>query len=105
MLKFRSPCRSDLKETDTDEKVILPGVEELKSEKQHQDMLESVEKGVELKHVETIWRLVDVFKCAYRFCYNYIGICCKQVLSFHKEKEWKIKKYDYIAKNSISKVQ
>ena len=43
-----------MKETDTDEKVILPGVEELKSEKQHQDMLESVEKGVELKHVETM---------------------------------------------------
>jgi len=46
--------RGDLRETDTDEKGVLPGVDDIKSEKQHVEMLEGLEKGVELRHVETV---------------------------------------------------
>lgn len=46
--------RSELRETDIDEKVILPGADDIKTEKQHVEMLEGLEKGVELRHVETV---------------------------------------------------
>jgi len=46
--------RSELRETDIDEKVVLPGADDIKSEKQHVEMLEGLEKGVELRHVETV---------------------------------------------------
>jgi len=46
--------RSELRETDIDEKVVLPGADDIKSEKQHVEMLEGLEKGVDLRHVETV---------------------------------------------------
>jgi len=51
--KIQSFDRTELRETDTQEKVVLPCLEDITTEKQHLDMLEGLEKGVELKHVET----------------------------------------------------
>jgi len=47
--------RNELKETSTEEKVVLPGAEDIKQERQHQDLLTGVETGGVggLKHVET----------------------------------------------------
>merc|ERR1719510_1685818 len=45
--------KSDLKTTDTIEKVSLPDEEIIKSEKQHQDFLTGVQTGVDLKKTET----------------------------------------------------
>ena len=46
-------ARSDLKTTDTIEKVSLPDEEVIKSEKQHQDFLTGVQAGVPLKKADT----------------------------------------------------
>ena len=45
--------RSDLKITDTIEKVSLPDEEIIKSERQHQDFLTGVQAGVNLKKTDT----------------------------------------------------
>ena len=45
--------RSDLKTTDTIEKVSLPDEEIIKSERQHQDFLTGVQTGVNLKKTDT----------------------------------------------------
>merc|ERR1719510_2641704 len=45
--------KSDLKTTDTIEKVSLPDEEIIKSEKQHQDFLTGVQTGVDLRKTET----------------------------------------------------
>ena len=45
--------RSDLKTTDTIEKISLPDEEIIKTEKQHQDFLTGVQTGVALKKTDT----------------------------------------------------
>jgi len=46
--------REGLKETETAEKVVLPGADDIKQEKQHLDLLQGLETGSgDLKHVET----------------------------------------------------
>ena len=46
-------CRTELKLTETVEKVGLPDVDDINTEKQHIDHLTSLETGVELKKTET----------------------------------------------------
>ena len=46
-------ARSELRTTDTVEKISLPDEEVIKSEKQHQDLLTGVQTGVNLKKTDT----------------------------------------------------
>lgn len=45
--------RGELKETEVEEKVVLPGAEDIQAERQHLDLLHGLEEGVGLKKTET----------------------------------------------------
>jgi len=45
--------KTGLKETEVEEKSVLPGVQDIQAEKQHMDFLQGVETGIELKKTET----------------------------------------------------
>jgi len=45
--------KTELKETNVEEKSVLPGVEDIQAERQHMDLLQGLESGMELKKTET----------------------------------------------------
>ena len=45
--------RGELKETEVEEKVVLPGAEDIQAERQHLDLLQGLEEGVGLRKTET----------------------------------------------------
>ena len=45
--------RGELKETEVEEKVVLPGVEDIQAERQHLDLLQGLEEGVGLRKTDT----------------------------------------------------
>jgi len=45
--------KTELKETEVEEKFVLPGPMDIQAEKQHQDLLQGLEEGLQLKKTET----------------------------------------------------